>query len=56
MIESFCHRVLFFASEEAGRSWAAEHEGTTLLSVQEAFELGRAMSERIAPDVFGARS
>ena len=34
--------------------WAAEHEGTTSLSVEEAFELGRAMSKRIAPDLFGA--
>ena len=56
VIESFCHRVLFFASEEAGGRWVAEHEGTTLLSVQEAFELGREMSERIAPDLFGVRS
>ncbi len=31
VIESFCHKVLFFASEKAGASWAAEHEGTTLL-------------------------
>ena len=36
--------------------WAAEHEGTTLLSVGEAFELGRAISKRIAPDLFGARN
>ena len=55
VIESFCHRVFFFASEEAGRSWAAEHEGTTLQSVQEAFELGQAVFVRSAPDVFGAR-
>ena len=56
VIESFCHKVLFFASEEAGASWAAEHEGTTLLPVHDAFELGRAMSERVAPDTFGVRS
>ncbi len=56
VIESFCHKVLFFASEEAGASWAAEHEGTKLLPVHEAFELGRAMSERVAPDIFGVRS
>ena len=48
VIESFCHRVLFFASEDAGRSWVAQHKGTTLLSVQEAFELGQS--------VFGARN
>lgn len=53
VIESFCHRVLFFASRESGASWTAQHQGTTLLSVAEAFELGRAMTQRIAPDLFG---
>lgn len=53
VIESFCHRVLFFASEDAGSTWVSEHEGTTLLSVEEAFELGRRHIRRIAPDVFG---
>ena len=48
VIESFCEKVFFFASEETGRSWTAKHEGTTLLSVPEAFELGEA--------VFGARN
>jgi hypothetical protein len=55
VIESFCHRVLFFANSDAGASWTARHEGTTLLSVEEAFEVGRAVSERIAPDLYGAR-
>lgn len=49
VIESFCHRVHFFASEETGRKWAAEHPGTTLISVEKAFELGRTLTERIAP-------
>ena len=31
-----------------------EHEGTTLLSVEEAFELGRAMSKGSRPTSFGA--
>ncbi len=53
VIESFCHKVLFFASEESGRSWVAEHEGTTLLTVQEAFEVGRFAPEFVYPDVFG---
>ena len=56
VIESFCHRVLFFASEESGRRWVAEHEGTTLLSVEQAFELGREVTARIAPDLLGART
>ncbi len=41
LISSFCHFVLFFASEDAGRQWVSEHSGTFLLSVEEAFELGR---------------
>jgi len=52
VIESFCHRVLFFASEETGDKWIAEHPDTTLLSVADAFEVGRALSTWITP---GAR-
>ena len=47
VIESFCHRVLFFASEETGNQWIAGHEGITLLSVEKAFEVGRAVTERV---------
>jgi len=32
----------------------AEHDGTTLLPVEKAFELGRLLTERVAPDVYGA--
>jgi alkylmercury lyase len=56
VIESFCHQVLFFASEVSGRSWVAKHEGTTLLTVDEAFELGRFAPERVYRDVFGGPS
>lgn len=41
VIQSFCHHVLYFASEEAGRRWIATHPGTFLLSVEQAFEVGR---------------
>ena len=51
VIESFCHRVLFFASKASGEKWTAGHEGTTLMSVEDAFELGRSLTRRIAPDV-----
>jgi alkylmercury lyase len=50
VIESFCHRVRFFASEETGGEWIAEHPGTALLSVADAFEVGRALTTRITPD------
>lgn len=56
VIESFCHRVLFFASEKTGNEWIARHEGTTLLPVQQAFQVGRVLTERVAPDIFGAKS
>ena len=47
VIESFCHRVLFFASPSSGSTWVAEHDGSMLLSVEEAFELGRRLTEWI---------
>jgi len=49
VIESFCHRVLFFASEETGAKWISEHPDTTLLSVADAFEVGRALTRQITP-------
>jgi alkylmercury lyase len=49
VIESFCHRVLFFASEETGAEWIADHPDTTLFSVDDAFAVGRALTDRITP-------
>lgn len=48
VIESFCHRVLFFASDQTGASWITRHKGATLLSVEQAFELGRVLTERVS--------
>ena len=48
VIESFCHRVLFFASDQTGASWITRHKEATLLSVEQAFELGRVLTERVA--------
>ena len=43
IISSFCHHILFLSSREEGEAWVAEKgDGTYLLSLQEAFELGRA--------------
>ncbi len=50
VIESFCHRVLFFASHKTGDKWIAAHGGTTLLPVDQAFEVGRVLTERVAPN------
>ena len=56
VIESFCHRVLFFASDQTGATWIARHKGATLLSVQQAFELGRVLTERVAAGVSSSES
>jgi len=41
---SFCHYVFFFRSREAGEHWVAEHPGTFLLSLDEAFAVGKKMN------------
>lgn len=41
VVESFCHYVHFFASPESGRAWVAEHPGTFLLSLDDAFEVAQ---------------
>lgn len=41
VITTFCHYVLFFASPAAGGRWVDDHPGTFLLSVPDAFEVGR---------------
>lgn len=41
IVQSFCHFVHFFSSPESGQHWIAEYPGTFLLTVEEAFELGR---------------
>jgi alkylmercury lyase len=40
VIQRFCHFVHFFASPAAGEQWTAEHPGTFLLSVEDAYRLG----------------
>jgi alkylmercury lyase len=41
VISTFCHFLHFFASQQAGETWAEKHPGTFLLSIEEAFLLGR---------------
>ncbi len=41
VITSFCHYIHFFVDAEAGQKWIAEHPGTFLISLDNAFELGR---------------
>ena len=55
VIQSFCHFVHLFASRVAGASWTAEHPGTFLLSLEDAFELGRLVNARNFPSLAGER-
>lgn len=41
VLQTFCHYVLNFASEESAARWAADHDGALLLRVAEAFEIAR---------------
>ncbi len=51
VMASFCHFVYFFCSGEAGEKWASEREGILLLSVKEAYELGRRLNEHLYRDL-----
>jgi len=41
VIGNFCRYVHFFCSEEAGLEWSAEYDGTFVLSLQEAYHIGK---------------
>jgi len=41
VLGSFCCEVHFFSSADAGRAWAATRPGVVLVSVEEAWQLGR---------------
>jgi len=41
---SFCHFVYFFRSREAGEQWVADHPGTFIVSIDEAFTVGKKMN------------
>jgi len=38
---TFCHHVFFLASVAVGSAWVAQHPGSFLLSLEQAFELGQ---------------
>ncbi len=55
VVQSFCHFVHFFSSEEAGETWTTRHPGTFLLSLEAAFELGRRVINLNFPSLLGAQ-
>ena len=38
---SFCHYIFFFPNQDAAAAWTKSHPDTTVISVSDAFELGR---------------
>lgn len=47
IVSNFCNEVLLFSSEEAAARWTAERSGTFVISVNEAFDLGRAVVRQL---------
>lgn len=41
IVTSFCHYVHFFTDADAARPWLAAHDGTFVVPLDDAFELGR---------------
>ena len=46
IVSNFCHHVFFFASADAGGQWTDGNPGTRLMSIPDAFELGRLKNQR----------
>ncbi len=51
--DNFCHYVHFFSSAEAGGKWTAEHPGTFIMSIDDAYNLARVKNETQYRDVLG---
>ncbi len=50
-ITTLCHYIHFFASRDAAESWARERRNTFVVSVEDAFEIGRQMTDAVFASV-----
>lgn len=48
---SFCCHVRFFSSKATGEAWTNQHEGTFLLTLDEAFEIGKQVNAARYTDI-----
>lgn len=53
---AFCCEVHFFSSSRAASDWLAARPDALLLSVRDAYEVGRRLGERLGPGGTGARA
>ena len=51
VINHFCHYVNFFESTDAGLKWTKKHPGAFLLSVDNAYTLGRNINAALYPNI-----
>ena len=51
---TFCRYVNFFASDQAGTTWLTENPGAAILSLAEAYALGRIRNETGFKDILVA--
>lgn len=49
--QTFCHYVHLFVSPDAARNWTTRHPGTFSISVTDAFEVARSVTDAIFPTV-----
>ncbi|GMQ89948.1 MAG: organomercurial lyase MerB [Gammaproteobacteria bacterium] len=52
---SFCHFVYFFRSRKDGETWVDEHDGTFLLSLEDAFVVGQKKNALRFGDALGTK-
>ena len=52
--DTFCRYVNFFASDQAGATWLTENAGAVILSLAEAYALGRIRNETGFKDILAA--
>ncbi len=51
IVAHFCHFVYFFESMDAGLEWTAQRPDTFLLSIDDAYTLGKMVNASLYPDI-----